>query len=55
MGEAAAPDVPDIEPPSFDLIVIGTGFQESLLAGCASDTHSCSFYSLSLPTVACSV
>lgn len=37
MGEAAPPDAPDIEPDAFDLIVIGTGYQESLLAGCAID------------------
>lgn len=36
MGEVADTGIPDIDPSAFDLIVIGTGFQEALLAGYGS-------------------
>lgn len=39
VADAGLSDMLDIEPSAFDLIVVGTGFQEALLAGCVSSNR----------------
>jgi hypothetical protein len=42
-----ADDLPTVEPTAFDLIVVGTGLQESILAGYAPSSQSSIVYLIS--------